>query len=424
MGAPDRRTPASTTSTTTAGPATRRCAGAAACLGSAVLGRDHPLPDRLRTLGDPAEGRRPVPARPRLRVSGSRRRASRSSSSVSPSTRRGSRSRRCGRSTPPGRWPPAPASSSTLPLHFSGVDPPSARDLRRPREIVVGVALILGFTAAGVLWFFAREHRYGRFAPLTTAIDETWLAEHIFKYPAEVVAAAWDENVGTAEVTSLIARMVDDGKLRSSVGKGTAKSAEMTLHLLVDRASPAGARARAGRQAVRRRRHRDQHQDRARTLQEDRVHAVGRDRTAVEGRGRCHAADRADRRGASRCSPRSLMALGLLLIAWSGSRATPARSCADHADAGAHRRGLGRGLQVSRLPPLGIREALLCLLPVLAIGVGASLYLWFYAGTGRIELPPLTVIGVVAVTLALHPLGHQRAQVSDAIEPRSPSARR
>ena len=285
-----------------------------------------------------------------------------------------------------------------LPLHFSGVDPPSARDLRRPREIVIGVALILGFTAAGVLWFFAREHRYGRFAPLTTAIDETWLAEHIFKYPAEVVAAAWDENVGTAEVTSLIARMVDDGKLRSSVGKGTAKSAEMTLHLLVDRAALQGhERVLVDKLFVD-----------GGTVTSTRIVRAHYKKTgftpSAEIEPQLNAA--VDAMLPTGRAPWRFpvlapvaMTLGLLLIAWSWFQGHPGALRGDPADGRAHRRGLGRGLQVSRLPPLGIREALLCLLPVLAIALGASLYLWFYAGTGRIELPTLTVIGLVAVTL-------------------------
>jgi hypothetical protein len=33
------------------------------------------------------------------------------------------------------------------------------------------------------------------------------------------------------------------------------------------------------------------------------------------------------------------------------------------------------------------------------IAAGASLYLWFYAGSGRIELPRLTVIGILALAL-------------------------
>jgi uncharacterized membrane protein YgcG len=62
--------------------------------------------------------------------------------------------------------------------------------------------------------------------------------------------------------------------------------------------------------------------------------------------------------------------------------------------------GWGAGYMFRGCLHWGVREALQCLLPVLVIALGASIYLWFVAGTGRVELPPLTVIGVVAVTLA------------------------
>ena len=101
---------------------------------------------------------------------------------------------------------------------------PAVLDLTRPPEVVRGVQIILVATVLAVLWFFVREQRLGRFAPLARQIDEPWLREHVLKYPAEAVAAAWDENVGSAEVVSLIARMVNDGKLGSTVGRGRARA--------------------------------------------------------------------------------------------------------------------------------------------------------------------------------------------------------
>ena len=285
-----------------------------------------------------------------------------------------------------------------IPLHFVGVNPPWARDPRRPSEIVIGVALILGFTAAGVLWFFAREHRFGRFAPLTTAIDATWLAEHIFKYPAEVVAAAWDENVGTAEVTSLIARMVDDGKLRSSVGKGKGKSAEMTLHLLVDRAALRGhERVLVDKLFVD-----------GGSVTSTRIVRAHYKKTgftpSAEIEPQLNAAVEA-MLPAGRAPWRFpvlaplAMTLGLLLIAWSWFQGYPGAFAVTLPMGVLTGVGWAAGYKFRGYLHWGIREALLCLLPVLAIALGASLYLWFYAGTGRIELPTLTVIGLVAVTL-------------------------
>ena len=74
--------------------------------------------------------------------------------------------------------------------------------LRRPREMVVGrVGDPRSAPSSACRGFFAREHRLGRFAPLDAPRStRRGSREHIFKYPAEVVAAAWDENVGTAEV--------------------------------------------------------------------------------------------------------------------------------------------------------------------------------------------------------------------------------
>ena len=62
--------------------------------------------------------------------------------------------------------------------------------------------------------------------------------------------------------------------------------------------------------------------------------------------------------------------------------------------------GWGAGYKFRGYLHWGVREALLCLSPALVMAVGASGYLWFYAASGRIELPPLTVVGLVCVALA------------------------
>jgi uncharacterized membrane protein YgcG len=86
-----------------------------------------------------------------------------------------------------------------------------------------------------------REDSYGRFAPVPTdAVDAAWIAEHILKYPAEVVGASWDENIGTPEVIALVARMVGEGKLESTVSAAGVPSGSMTLRLRVDRSTLSG----------------------------------------------------------------------------------------------------------------------------------------------------------------------------------------
>ena len=61
--------------------------------------------------------------------------------------------------------------------------------------------------------------------------DEAWLREHVLSHPAEVIGAAWDDGIGSAEVVALLARMVSEGKLESDVSSGSS----MSLRLKVDR---------------------------------------------------------------------------------------------------------------------------------------------------------------------------------------------
>jgi hypothetical protein len=97
-----------------------------------------------------------------------------------------------------GRWPPAGGYVLTIPMRFTGSERPAAIDISRPAAAVQAVALVVGVTLLAIGWFFVRERSFGRFAPLEPSIDETWLRDHVFKYPAEVVAAAWDESIGNA----------------------------------------------------------------------------------------------------------------------------------------------------------------------------------------------------------------------------------
>ncbi len=286
-----------------------------------------------------------------------------------------------------------------IPLHFSGTGTPSARDGQRPWEIAAGVAVILGFALTAVLWFFGREHRYGRFAPLATAIDDAWLREHILAHPAELVAAAWDERVGNAEVVALIARLVDEGTLQSTVGKGKSKTAAMTLRLMVDRATLQGHER----------------------VLVDKLFFNGRTETSTN-------IVRAHYRTtgftpSTEIEPQLTAAVEAMLPAGRAPRQLPfvapalfwlgvllvTRAWLDGDPGGFFVTvpmgvltvvGWGLGARFRGYLHWGIREALLCLTPVVAIAVGAAGFLWFYAGTGLIELRPLTVAGLVAVTLA------------------------
>ncbi len=118
----------------------------------------------------------------------------------------------------------------TIPLRYTGAGVPLALDTTLRRGIIRALWLLLVIPIVVVGWVFTRERWYGRFAPLHTQVDEAWIREHIVKHPAEVVAAAWDNRVESAEVVALIARLVAEGKLTSG-GKGKS----MSLHLAVDR---------------------------------------------------------------------------------------------------------------------------------------------------------------------------------------------
>ncbi len=120
----------------------------------------------------------------------------------------------------------------TIPLRFSGASVPVALATNLPPEIVRALWSLLFVPIVVLAWVFAREHWYGRFAPLHTHVDEAWMREHILKHPAEVVAAAWDNHIESAEVVALIARLVAEKKLQSG-----AKNKSMSLHLAVDRAT-------------------------------------------------------------------------------------------------------------------------------------------------------------------------------------------
>jgi hypothetical protein len=121
----------------------------------------------------------------------------------------------------------------TIPLRFAGEGEPAALDTRRAPEVVRATQVLLGAALAVVVWLFGREFLRGRFASLPTVEDETWLRQHVLAHPAEVVGAAWDDGIGSAEVVALLARLETEGKIESEVRSRTT----MALRLKVDRES-------------------------------------------------------------------------------------------------------------------------------------------------------------------------------------------
>lgn len=123
----------------------------------------------------------------------------------------------------------------TVPLRYLGAGTPDADDGSRPPAVRNAALIITALTLMSVIWLFLSERAKGRFVPVdASGVDEAWLREHVLNHPAELVSAAWDDEIGQAEVVTLLARMASDKKLESQVaGKG--REAGMTLRLLVAR---------------------------------------------------------------------------------------------------------------------------------------------------------------------------------------------
>jgi uncharacterized membrane protein YgcG len=126
--------------------------------------------------------------------------------------------------------PPGRGLVLTIPLRYVGASVPVALETKLPPAIVRALWSLLLVPIVVVSWALARERWYGRFAPLHTQIDERWIGEHILRHPAEVIAAAWDNHIESAEVVALIARLVAEGKLKSDTTKQS-----MSLRLAVNR---------------------------------------------------------------------------------------------------------------------------------------------------------------------------------------------
>jgi uncharacterized membrane protein YgcG len=74
-----------------------------------------------------------------------------------------------------------------------------------------------------ILWrgvlFFRWEKRLNRFAPLPATEDVTpdWLASEVLCHKPEVVGATWDKTTATPEVAAVLARLVQEGKMKSTL---------------------------------------------------------------------------------------------------------------------------------------------------------------------------------------------------------------
>ena len=295
----------------------------------------------------------------------------------------------------------------TIPLRYLGTGAPQAQDGSRPPAIKHASLAIVVLTLISGFWLFFSEEAKGRFAPVDIAgIDEAWLREHILKYPAEIVSAAWDDDIGQSEVVTLLARMASDKKLESQVaGKG--QEPGMTLRLLVARTRLTGyERALVDKLFF---------QDRTTTstadvkahykksgfnpvdviksglekqLKETLPFADAPRRYRVETIVLMVAAFGLLVNG---CISRDLIGpavIGLLLggLIVAGLTSIPGRVFRRHME-------------------WGYRAALLCLLGPIAVSASVVSFLWFYAGTGVVELSTTTVAGLAALGCAATAIG-------------------
>jgi hypothetical protein len=287
----------------------------------------------------------------------------------------------------------------TVPLRYTGAGTPSTLDLTRPTAIAVGVPILLVFTTLAILWFFVREHLYGRFEPVSSgATDEAWLQEYLLCYPAEVVGAAWDEWVGPPEVLALLARLELEGKVGSAVGNKSGASAPMTLWLKADRETLIGheralidalffdGRTETSTKVVK---------AHYRKSGFNPASVIAKDlRRAVEA---MMPAGDAPRRFRWLTPILIVAGMALLLLEWrAGTLTTPMLLVPLVALAVAAGAGLGIGSSFRRHLEWGRAHALASVAPALAIAAGIGVFLWFYVGVGRAEMLPHAVYGLLA----------------------------
>jgi uncharacterized membrane protein YgcG len=140
--------------------------------------------------------------------------------------------------------PPGSSAPVRLDLTYTGSGVPA--DVKEPVAAPLRY-LLLAFLLGGILYlavdFRWHELETGRLEPLVplSEIDQEWLQKNVFNRPPEVVGAAWDEETGAPEVAAVLARMSQEGKIRSTVEKGGFFSKpKLLLELLTPRQKLSG----------------------------------------------------------------------------------------------------------------------------------------------------------------------------------------
>lgn len=132
-----------------------------------------------------------------------------------------------------------------------GVSAYQHRSITTPAPIwltAVFFALLVVFMAWRGVLFFRWEKRLDRFVPLSANEDVTpeWLKREILCHKPELVGATWDKTTSTPEVAAVLARLVLEGKIKSTLTPYGLPffdinppfiPPELYLELLVDRGS-------------------------------------------------------------------------------------------------------------------------------------------------------------------------------------------
>ncbi len=82
--------------------------------------------------------------------------------------------------------------------------------------IAWGAAAAMLLLALRFVGFELKRGRYAR-ADVPETLDRAWLSENLLHLRAEEAGALWDQSIGAPEVSAVLARLVAEGKLRSSV---------------------------------------------------------------------------------------------------------------------------------------------------------------------------------------------------------------
>ena len=106
-------------------------------------------------------------------------------------------------------------------LAWAGAGAPARATPRRlDPEIRSTVATFVAASALFFAWtWWRRDAALGRFVPLEDEgkIDAAWLEKRLLAQRPEVVGAAWDRSIGSAEVAAILARLVAEGRIASRV---------------------------------------------------------------------------------------------------------------------------------------------------------------------------------------------------------------